>query len=507
MTRNLILDRLSKILWIMIVVCDSAVGQITVFNGVEVPGVVIKHSPASSDVYVGSPSIVVLPNGDYIVSHDYFGSGTSGPARSDIYGSSDRGQTWTLKSVLFNQYWSNLFVHGSDLYILGTSGGYNDLVIRKSTNGGATWTTPSSSTNGIIRAKTATEAFHTAPVPVVVADGRIWRAFEDNGSGGGWPGLFRAGMMSAPVESNLLDASNWEYTNVLEADESWLPYNPQAPENGGYFRGWLEGNAVVDPNGQVVNVLRIDVESGRPEHAAIAHVQDTNTLIIDPENDIVPMNGAAKKFTIRYNETTGTYWSLSNIINVNNYSPGKLPNMIRNMVAVMQSTNLTDWTVEQIVLEDLTDVNNIGFQYLDWQFDGRDIIAVSRTSHPDGLGGADNYHDSNFINFHRFEDILPIPELMGDLDGNGFVGITDLNIVLGMWNQSVPPGSDPADPSGDGFVGIEDLNAVLGNWNAGFPPEHIYDIPEPGSAMCQLVIACALSWRCNRRGDTMMHAL
>ncbi|MEZ6192090.1 MAG: pre-peptidase C-terminal domain-containing protein [Phycisphaerales bacterium] len=60
--------------------------------------------------------------------------------------------------------------------------------------------------------------------------------------------------------------------------------------------------------------------------------------------------------------------------------------------------------------------------------------------------------------------------LPGDLDGDGFVGIGDLNIVLGHWNTSVPAGSLPdGDPSGDGFVGIEDLNTVLGNWNAGTP--------------------------------------
>ncbi|MEZ6193397.1 MAG: hypothetical protein R3C45_19170 [Phycisphaerales bacterium] len=43
--------------------------------------------------------------------------------------------------------------------------------------------------------------------------------------------------------------------------------------------------------------------------------------------------------------------------------------------------------------------------------------------------------------------------------------------MLGNWNQSVTQG-DPlsGDPTGDGFVGIEDLNQVLGNWNAGVRP-------------------------------------
>ena len=54
-----------------------------------------------------------------------------------------------------------------------------------------------------------------------------------------------------------------------------------------------------------------------------------------------------------------------------------------------------------------------------------------------------------------------------------------LMVVLGAWNQTIPPGNPLADPSGDDFVGIADLNVVLGNWNAGAPPSDTANIPEP----------------------------
>ncbi len=76
------------------------------------------------------------------------------------------------------------------------------------------------------------------------------------------------------------------------------------------------------------------------------------------------------------------------------------------------------------------------------------------------------------------------PVIIGDLNADGFVGIEDLNTVLGNWNQSVLPGFYTAgDPSGDGFVGIEDLNTVLGNWNTGAPPPPSDGlvVPEPTS--------------------------
>ena len=77
--------------------------------------------------------------------------------------------------------------------------------------------------------------------------------------------------------------------------------------------------------------------------------------------------------------------------------------------------------------------------------------------------------------------VVHVTKLLGDLNGDGFVGIDDLNIVLANWNQIIPPGDPLADPNGDGFVGIDDLNTVLGNWNAGVPPAaHASSaIPEP----------------------------
>jgi hypothetical protein len=79
--------------------------------------------------------------------------------------------------------------------------------------------------------------------------------------------------------------------------------------------------------------------------------------------------------------------------------------------------------------------------------------------------------------------------LQGDLDGDGFVGIADLNIVLGAGNQSTPLGNPLADPTGDGFVGIADLNIVLGNWNAGTPPASVA-VPEP--AVLMLILGVGL---------------
>ena len=75
-----------------------------------------------------------------------------------------------------------------------------------------------------------------------------------------------------------------------------------------------------------------------------------------------------------------------------------------------------------------------------------------------------------------FFDISITPSIPGDLDGDGFVGLDDLDIILNHWNQTVTVGdllmgdvTGPGDVP-DGYVGLDDLDVLLNNWNAGTPP-------------------------------------
>jgi len=118
-----------------------------------------------------------------------------------------------------------------------------------------------------------------------------------------------------------------------------------------------------------------------------------------------------------------------------------------------------------------------------------------------GAGGATIFLDD--VAYNNTGSLTPPSLLDGDLDGDGFVGIDDLNLILGNWNQNVTSNSAP-DPTGDGFVGIDDLNLVLGNWNAGTPPGTLpgapnttANIPEPTTVL--LMSATALMWMTRRQ--------
>jgi hypothetical protein len=266
---------------------------------------------------------------------------------------------------------------------MGTSRENGFAVIRRSVDGGRTWTTPRDNQSGLLLGD---GGYHCAPVPVVVHRGRLWRAMEDAmGTAAG--SRLRPFMMSALEDANLLAATNWVASNRLNREPAWL---------GGKFGGWLEGNAVVDPAGNVVDILRADFRAG-----IVRISSDGRSAQFDPDQDFIDFPGGCKKFTIRKDPHSPLYWSLSNYV-PEQFRNGN-PERTRNTLALITSPNLRAWTVRAVVLQH-PDPAHHGFQYADWQFEGEDLAVVSRTAHDDGEGGAHNQHDSNYITFHRVEE-------------------------------------------------------------------------------------------------------
>jgi hypothetical protein len=231
--------------------------------------------------------------------------------------------------------------------------------------------------------------YHCAPMLVTEHNGRLWRPMERRNPPKGWGTTYCAGIFSVPVDADLLNAKSWTFSEILPSNREW---------NGKDMGGWLEGNAVVTPEGELVDVLRVETRSP-DEKAAIVHVSaDGKTLTFDPTKDFVDFPGGAKKFAIRFDPQTRTYWTLASIVHERHRRNG--PGSIRNTLALTSSKDLKTWTVNCILLYH-PDVPKHGFQYVDWLFDGDDIIAACRTAWDDDEGGAHNNHDANYLTFHR----------------------------------------------------------------------------------------------------------
>ncbi|XAL99519.1 PEP-CTERM sorting domain-containing protein [Phycisphaeraceae bacterium D3-23] len=113
---------------------------------------------------------------------------------------------------------------------------------------------------------------------------------------------------------------------------------------------------------------------------------------------------------------------------------------------------------------------NVNYQ-LEWNW------SVNRAFGRDPISGSGTFQ------LTLVEDISVV---LGDIDGDGFVGAGDLDLILANWGAT----GTPADADGSGTVGQGDLDIVTGNWGGGSPPETV--VPEPGSlaalGLCSLLV-------------------
>lgn len=388
------------------------------------PGVVIDRATLPETEYLGSPSIVILPDGSYLASHDFFGKKGPNLRSARVFASHDRGESWTQLAQFHEATWGTLFVHRGAVYHLGITHEYGDVVLRRSSDGGKTWTDPKDAKSG----RLFTGKFHSAPVPVVVHGGRIWRAVEEVVNDLLWPRHFAALVVSAPEDADLLDAANWSRTNGVIFDSGWAP---------GRRPGWLEGNVVVTPEQGLVNILRTNTEpraedafpltggaAGIPRYELAARAAisaDGQTLTFDPATGFFRLPGAQSKFTIRFDPATKRYWSLVNKITVQHEGrdPRGSPLRQRNVLLLVSSSDLVHWEENTKVLRwregaRLDSKGRYAFQYADWQFDGEDLIVASRTAW-DGQ----SYHNANYLTFHRVKNFrtLTMADSPPDLAG------------------------------------------------------------------------------------------
>jgi hypothetical protein len=369
----------------------------------QVPGVVLSHSPASTGIYLSSPSLVILPDGRYCATCDEFGHGsteqTSGITR--VFRSSDRGQTWKRLPNVQPAFWSTLFVHRGALYLIGStnSGEESRLCIRRSADWGQTWSNPTGPENGLLRPDVPVQ---TNAGNITLCKGRIWFAsvFDILGPHG-WGTSFRFFVMSAPLKADLLKDSSWTYSTPIFSNPTFLQ---------GKFHGLVEGTITTGPAGCPVALYRVSYPD-LPEKALVARPSlDGKVLGFDPLKDVINFPGGAKKFIVRYDRQSNLYWSLSNWVPKRHAlyqtiqgQAGFNVERTRNTLALINSPDLYHWTLRTVVLHH-PDVRFHAFQYVDFQFDGKDMIALSRTAYDDGLGGAHSQHDANFITFHRFQN-------------------------------------------------------------------------------------------------------
>ncbi|MBE6973870.1 MAG: hypothetical protein E7436_00040 [Ruminococcaceae bacterium] len=337
---------------------------------------VIMYSDKSTEEWVYSPSIIKV--GDIL----YSSMDASDGLYTAIYRSLDEGETWELLSRIEKYYWwASLFKANGMLYLFGT---YSTewvhsnsrttryyIGITRSTDGGYTWERMSEG-NGLITYLTTSSMPHRAPTACLRNDGKIYFVFEHD---------------SLPVlcwaqeRSDLMLAENWHFAPFADppADVSYA----------------IEGNPVLGPDGRIYVLSR----SNTADTAYLTVLNEAGTAL--EAVGYLSMDGGSHKFTVRYDEKTGKYLSISN------YTGGDPAiKQQRLYLVLLSSDDLVHWTLEEILLSDrqvldwYTAVYQNGFQYVDWIIDGDDILMAVREAREN----AKNYHDANYLTFYRLEN-------------------------------------------------------------------------------------------------------
>jgi len=356
--------------------------------------------PAPNRIYTASPTIVVTPAGDYLVAFNLFGDSLIPPADETgttfIYRSSDQGETWEnlTPSPMMDMKRGSLFVWNDELYLWGYAAAPGEVIIRKSTDNGETWTEPYDELHGLLN----THPYGGTPYNPVFYDGRIWGPVSGRR------------IMSVPDDVDLLVADNWAGPSNL-ADISGSPLGPDL--NVG------ESQVVAAPHTGVVLLPKVKNFA----YTALIRALDEDTVADPVDEDWVALPGAEKKFGAGYDEVSGRFYVLSNpVLHAHAHHIGLDAALVRNTAAIISSRDLLHWDVEQLFLYG-PNVRWEAFQYLNFHIEGDDMLVASRTAFDIGcLFKPPRGHDSNLITFHRITDFR-------DVEPCHFLRIENNNIV------------------------------------------------------------------------------
>ena len=332
--------------------------------------------------YLCSPSLVRHPDGFLLASMDLFASGHP-QNLTLIFRSDDDGQTWHYVSELMPCFWGKLFVHRGDLYMLACSTEYGDLLIGKSTDGGKSFTPPVALLRGS-NGKNGNDGVHKNPQNILHHNGRLYATME----WGAWANkefCHAAMVASCDENADLLDPASWHFTEPTRFAH-FAPELQSLPA----CTMTIEGTPVAAPDGRLLNVMRFGMFGKALAYEISPDDPDaplTYSRLID-----FPANFS--KFMIKFDPVSRQYYSVATRL----YAEDKPT--ARNLLSLLRSADLKQWEV----VCDLMDFRHesageVGFQYVDFEFEGEDIIYLCRTA----INRAHNFHDSNYSTFHRIK--------------------------------------------------------------------------------------------------------
>ena len=337
-----------------------------------------------------TPDIVVSKNekgGKRIyVSHEYNRTKTwqELDCSTALKFSDDDGKTWQDMDRVENIRWAKLFELNGVIYLFGSQIYPEHAVkIARLENG--------KFRSAVIPTRNWTQANAHA-----VCNGRIFLTTFPQ-------------IMSADVNADLLDPASWQYSDAINGitDREWLLKTSGFSEAKDYWP--LETNVIKTPDGELYNMFRLEMQPNNGYAGLLKLSADgSKHSFVEPCHSLVSMPTSVTKFCVRYDEATKLYLALSNYPSIPTPAPSKGPPLAghRNILCLAASEDLINWKMLDVLLVDREVMNPVcsakchAFQYVEWVFDGSDILYVVR----EATGYTNCFHDGRFVTFYRLKN-------------------------------------------------------------------------------------------------------
>ena len=233
--------------------------------------------------------------------------------------------------------------------------------------------------------KKGNSGVHKNPENIFRYQGRIYETLE----WGAWANkeyCHAAMVMSCDENDDLLVPENWSFTEPLVFDH-FAPEVAELP----IPTMTIEGTLTLSKEGKLLDIMRF----GKRGNVIAYEVNTVNHEEKLTYHQLFYFPANFSKFMIKYDEVSKKYYSVATRL----YDGGN--NSARNYLTLMASDDLLRWHDVRI-LQDYRhcDWHQVGFQYVDFEIEGDDIIYLCRTA----INGAHNFHDSNYSTFHRIEN-------------------------------------------------------------------------------------------------------
>lgn len=367
------------------------------------------------------PTVTRLPDGKLLFTYEiqprYMGmteaeiAESDGEERTHLKISDDEGNSWEDLTVLEGLHAFHPFVVEGTLYALAHTPRRRDIVITRSTDGGAHWEQPVTLFEG---------RYWNTPTPTVTVGDTIYTAYEkrrpgdtvDDGSV----------VLAGDLTRELLAPDAWRISNPVYYPGS--PTSLQTDPTSPGFGMWLEGN-VVDVRGDLRVYLRPrGVDS--TNLAGICEFTDDGTDIDHAFRQFHAVPGADCKFNIRYDAQSDLFWMTCNVKadsqdslgldgkadqiesdlgRADRYSSHTIPGDRRTLM-LYYSVDALNWFEAGCIAQGPSLWESFMYPY--FVIDGDDILVAVRSCSEEAF----NQHDSDRVTVHRVGEFR---SLTGDI--------------------------------------------------------------------------------------------